>query len=61
MYCLRCFPDENALVNDKENCTAINGAQAIKMHKADDTVYFKTYHKGLAAPFVIYTDFEAIN
>ena len=31
------------------------------MPKADDMVYFKTYHKGLAAPFVIYADFQAIN
>ena len=34
---------------------------AIKMPKADDMVYFKSYHKGLEVPFVIYTDFEAIN
>ena len=31
------------------------------MPKADDKVYFKNYHKGLAAPLVIYADFEAIN
>ena len=31
------------------------------MPKADDMVYFKNYHKRLAAPFVIYADFEAIN
>ena len=31
------------------------------MPEADDMVYFKSYHKGLAAPFVIYADFEAIN
>ena len=31
------------------------------MPKADDMVYFKNYHKGLAASFVIYADFEAIN
>ena len=31
------------------------------MPKSDDMVYFKNYHKGLAAPFVIYADFEAIN
>ena len=30
------------------------------MPKSDDIVYFKSYHKGLAAPFVIYADFEAI-
>ena len=31
------------------------------MSKADDTVYFKNYHKGPAAPFVIYADFEVTN
>ena len=31
------------------------------MPKADDMVYFKNYQKGVAAPFVIYADFEAIN
>ena len=30
------------------------------MVNADDMIYFKNYHKGLAAPFVIYADFEAI-
>ena len=29
------------------------------MPKADDMVYLKNYHKGLAAPFVTYADFEA--
>ena len=31
------------------------------MPKADDMVCFKDYHKGLEAPFVICSDFEAIN
>ena len=39
---------------------AFNVAQAIKMPKVDDMVHFKNYQKGLAAPFVIYADFEAI-
>ena len=30
------------------------------MPKTEDMVYFKNYHKGLAAPFVIYACFEAI-
>ena len=30
------------------------------MPKADDMVYFKNYLNGLAAPFVIYADFEAV-
>ena len=52
---------KKALINHKENYITINGTQAIKMPKADDMVYFKRYHKGPAAPFVIYADFEAIN
>ena len=31
------------------------------LSKADDIVYFKNYHKGLEAPFVICADFEANN
>ena len=61
MYCLQCSPYEKAFINHEENCITINAAQAIKMPKADDMVHFKNYHKGLAAPFVIYADFEAIN
>ena len=58
---MQCFSYEKAFINHKENCITINGAQAIEMPKADDMVYFKNYHKGLAAAFVIYADFEAIN
>ena len=43
MYCLQCFHYENALINHKENCITIDGAEAIKMPKADDMVYFKNY------------------
>ena len=60
MYCSQCFHYEKALFSQKENCITINGAQAIKMPKADDMVYFKNYHNGLAAPFIIYADFPAI-
>ena len=49
------------LINHKENCRTINGAQTIKMPRSDDMVYFKNYHKGLAAPFAIYAYFEAFN
>ena len=45
MYCLQCFPYEKTLIIHKANCITINGAQAIKMPKADDKVYFKNYHK----------------
>ena len=61
MHSLQCFKSEIVLNNHTENCIIINGAQAIKMPKADDMIYFKNYHKGLAAPFVIYANFEAIN
>ena len=61
MHCLQGFSYEKALINHKENCITVNGAQAIKMPKANDKVHFKNYHKGLKAPFVIYADFEAIN
>ena len=61
MHCLRCFKSEIVLNKHEENCVIINGAQAIKMPKADDMVYFKNHDEGLAAPFVIYADFEAIN
>ena len=60
MYCLQCFRYVKAFINHKENFITINDAQAIKMPKADDMVYFKNYQKGLAAPFVIYADFETI-
>ena len=60
MYCLQCFISEEVLNNHKENCIISNGAQSIKMSNAGDMVYFKNYHKELAAPFVIYADFEAI-
>ena len=46
MYCLQCFLCEKALINYKENCITINGAQAMNMPKADDKVHFKNYHKG---------------
>ena len=59
VYCLQCFRYEKALINYKENCITIKSAQAIKMPKADGI--FRNCNKGLAAPYVIYTDFEAIN
>ena len=60
MHCLQFFRNEKALNNHKENCIAVNGTQDIKMPKADDIVYLKNYQMGLAAPFVLYADFEAI-
>ena len=55
--CLQCFRYQKALINHKENCITIHGTHAIKMPKADDMVYFKSYQKELTAPFVIYADF----
>ena len=49
MHCLQCFKSEIVHSNHIENCIIINSAQAIKIPKADDIVYFKNYHKGLAA------------
>ena len=60
MHCLLCFKSEIVLNNHTENCIIINGAQAIKMSKADDMVHFKNYQKQLPVPFVIYADFEGI-
>ena len=60
-HCLQRFRYEKALINHKENCITINGAQAIKIPKADDKVHFDNYHKRLEAPLLIYADFEAIN
>ena len=51
IYCLQCFPYEKTLINHKENCITVNGAQAIKMPEDDDMVYFKNCHKGLEASF----------
>ena len=60
MYCLQCFISEEVLNNHKDNGITINGAQSIKMPNAGDMVYFKSYHKELAAAFVIYAYFEAM-
>ena len=60
MHCLQCFSREDVLTEHKNNCIAINGEQAIKMPEKGDKVYFKNHHKQLPAPFVIYSDFEAI-
>ena len=61
MHCLQCFKSEIVLNNHKDNCIIINDAQAIKMPKDGDMVYFKNYHKVPAAPFIIYAIFEGIN
>ena len=60
MHCLQCFSREDVLTEHKNNCISINGEQAIKMPEKGDKVYFKSHHKQLSIPFVIYADFEAI-
>ena len=51
MYCLQCFTTEAILNRHKE---------AIKIPGKGKTIKFQNYHKQLQAPFVIYSDFEAI-
>ena len=61
MYCLQCFSSQRVLTEQKENCLVINGTQAIRMPtEGENILKFTDYHLGLAAPFVIYADFEAI-
>ena len=60
MYCLPAFSSEQILLNHKENCISINGQQAIKMPQNGSRVKFMNFHKQLAVPFVIYSDFEAL-
>ena len=60
MYCLHCFPYEKTLIKKKKIAVRLM-VHRLKMPKAYDMVYFKNYNKGLAAPFIIYADFEAIN
>ena len=59
-YCLQCFTSETVHSNHKENYIIINGAQAIKMPKTEDMLYFENHHKALAAPFVVHADSEAV-
>ena len=61
MHCLRCFSSERVLINHKDNCIQINGAQAVKMpDKNNNILKFNNFHKQQPVPFVIYADFEAI-
>ena len=61
MYCLQCFSSESILVKHTNNCSTINGAQAINMPKQGENILkFNNFHKQLPVPFVIYADFEAI-
>ena len=60
MYCLQCFSSERILKEHKVDCIEINGVQSIKMPQPGTGVFFKNHKNQLAAPFVIYADFEAI-
>ena len=61
MYCLQCFSSERIVANHVNNCSTINGAQAINMPKQGENILkFNNFHKQLPVPFVIYADFEAI-
>ena len=61
MYCLQCFSSERILANHVNNCSTINGTQAINMPKqGENMLKFNNFHKQLPVRFVIYADFEAI-
>ena len=61
MFCLQCFSSERVLANHVNNCSTINGNQAINMPKKGENILrFNNFHKQLPVPFVIYADFEAI-
>ena len=61
MYCLQCFSSERILANHVNNCSTINGAQAINMPKQGENILkFNNFHKQLPVPFIIYANFEAI-
>ena len=60
MYCLQCFSTDEILTKHKSNCMVINGEQAIRMPKEGSIVQFRTYHKQMPAPSVIYADFEVL-
>ena len=60
MHCLQCFSSEKVSNNQKDNCIAVNGTQAVKMpEKGKNILQFNNFHKQ-QVPFVIYADFEAI-
>ena len=61
MSCLQCFSSESNLIEHTNNCSTINGSQAINMPKQGDNILkYNNFHKQLPVPFVIYADFEAI-
>jgi len=59
MHCLQHLSSEDILSKHKTDGIVINGEQAMKMPGKGEKIMFKTHHRQLKAPFVIYTDFEA--
>ena len=55
--CLQCFSSKNVLIEHKEVCFSINGAQSVKLEKG--ITKFKNYLKKILVPFKFYADFES--
>ena len=55
--CLQCFSSKNILIEQKEVCLSINGAQSVKLEKGISE--FKNYLKKIPVSFKFYADFES--
>ena len=53
--CLQCFSSKNMLMEHKEACLSIDGAQSVRSEKG--IVVFKNYFKQIPVPLEIYADF----
>ena len=61
MHCLQCFSSESILKKHTNNCSIINGKQAINMPKEGENILkLNNFHKQQVVPFAIYADLEAI-
>ena len=47
--CLQCFSSKNMLMEHKEACLSINGAQSVRLEKGTDV--FKNYFKQIPVSF----------
>ena len=56
--CLQCIGNKNVLIEHKEVCLSINGAQSVRLEK--ETTKFKNLFKQIQVPFEIYSDLECI-
>ena len=54
--CLQFFSSKNVLIEHKEVCLSINGAQSVRLEK--EAIEFRNYFKQIPVPFKIYADFE---